>query len=98
MRPRHRHVTEAELAYRKMINEWFELIPEPYRMPFSIIALALIFFFMIRYIFGRQVGYTKKHNILGAKISSATLQTLVFMLFMAISTLLSLYYYQKTKL
>jgi hypothetical protein len=98
MRPRHRHVTEAELAYRKMVHEWFEFIPEPYRMPFSIIVLTLLFFFMIRYIFGRQVGYTKKHNILGLNLSSATLQALAFMLFMAISTLISLYYYQKSKL
>ena len=104
MRPRHRHVTEAEIAYRKMVNEWFELIPDPYRMPFSIIVLALIFFFLIRFdfkyhfIFGENIRNTKIINVFGFKISSATIQALVFMLFMVISTLISLYYYQKSKL
>jgi hypothetical protein len=98
MRSRHREVTETELAFRKMVDEWFEWIPEPFRMPFSIIVLTLLLFFVIRYLFGRQEGFTKKYNILGINISAATLQTLAFMSFVAISTLISLYYYQKSKL
>ena len=103
MRPE--QIAETEIAYRDVIHEWFNSIPESYRMPFSIFALALIFFFIIRYdfmyhyVFGKNIRpKTKIINVFGFKISSATIQALVFMLFMVISTLISLYYYQKSKL